>query len=67
MNWRTGRSDSFSFGAGIRWCRSILFVPKRANGDERDSWLVGVTLNARERATEMHVFDTARGSATAPS
>lgn len=59
MNWRTGRSDSFSFGAG-QMVQEHLFVPKRANGGERESWLVGVTLNANERATEMHVFDAAR-------
>ena len=59
MNWRTGTSDSFSFGAG-QMVQEHLFVPKRANGSERESWLVGVTLNANESATEVHVFDAAR-------
>jgi len=59
MNWRTGTSESYSFGAG-QMVQEHLFVPKRANGGERESWLVGVTLNANERATEMHVFDAAR-------
>ncbi len=59
MNWRTGASDSYSFGAG-QMVQEHLFVPKRANGAERESWLVGVTLNGEERATEVHVFDAAR-------
>lgn len=59
MNWRTGTSETFSFGAG-QMVQEHLFVPKSGAGGERESWLVGVTLNANERATEMHVFDAAR-------
>lgn len=61
MNWRTGAFDAYSFGPD-QMVQEHLFVPKRGGGGERDSWLVGVTLNARERATELHVFDTARVS-----
>ena len=58
MNWRTGASDSYSFGAG-QMVQEHLFVPKPGASGERESWLVGVTLNERERATEVHVFDAA--------
>jgi all-trans-8'-apo-beta-carotenal 15,15'-oxygenase len=61
MNWRTGVSDSFTFGAG-QMVQEHLFVAKPGASAERDAWLVGVTLNARERATELHVFDVARVS-----
>jgi all-trans-8'-apo-beta-carotenal 15,15'-oxygenase len=61
MNWRTGAFDAYSFGPD-QMVQEHLFVPKRGDGGEGDSWLVGVTLNARERATELHVFDTARVS-----
>lgn len=61
MNWRTGAQESFNFGAG-QMVQEHLFVPKGSSGGERDAWLVGVTLNAGARATEMHVFDAARVS-----
>lgn len=55
MDWSTGGSDAFDFG-GDHMVQEHLFVPKQAGG-ERDSWLVGVTLNTRARAAELHVFD----------
>jgi len=61
MNWRTGASDSFTFGAG-QMVQEHLFAPKPRGGGESDAWLVGVTLNARARATELHVLDAARVS-----
>lgn len=61
MNWRTGVYDSFAFGAH-QMVQEHLFVPKSRSGSETESWLAGVTLNARERASELHVFDAARVS-----
>lgn len=61
MNWRSGVSESYTFGAG-QMVQEHLFVPKPGASAERDAWLVGVTLNAEERATELHVFDAARVS-----
>jgi carotenoid cleavage dioxygenase-like enzyme len=58
MNWRTGANESFSFGAD-QMVQEHLFAPKPGANAEHDAWLVGVTLNARERATELHVFDAA--------
>lgn len=61
MDWRSGRSDAFAFGVE-HVVQEHLFVAKQRGGAERESWLVGVTLNRRARATELHVFDAARVS-----
>jgi len=58
MNWASGESQSFAFGAD-HMVQEHLFVPKPNAHGERDSWLIGVTLNTRQRATELHVFDAA--------
>jgi len=58
MNWRTGDAQRFNFGAD-QMVQEHLFVAKPGRSAERDAWLVGATLNARERATELHVFDAA--------
>jgi all-trans-8'-apo-beta-carotenal 15,15'-oxygenase len=49
-DWRSGRDDSFDFGA-----RQLVeeFVPA-------GRYLIGTTLNLDARATELHVFDSRR-------
>jgi all-trans-8'-apo-beta-carotenal 15,15'-oxygenase len=59
MNWRTGGYERFEFGPH-QMVQEHLFAPKPGRNGERDAWLIGVTLNARARATELHVFDVAR-------
>jgi all-trans-8'-apo-beta-carotenal 15,15'-oxygenase len=59
IDWRGGARESFDFG-GHQMVQEHLFVAKPNRGDERDAWLMGVTLNARERATELHAFDARR-------
>lgn len=61
MNWRTGEAQRFNFGAD-QMVQEHLFVAKPGRAAERDAWLIGATLNARERATELHVFDAANVS-----
>jgi len=58
-DWSTGAHQRFNFGAD-HIVEEHLMVPKPDGGGERDAWLVGLTLNARARATELHVFDVAR-------
>ena len=58
MNWRTGQAQRFNFGAD-QMVQEHLFVPKPGRGGEHESWLIGATLNARENASELHVFDAA--------
>jgi carotenoid cleavage dioxygenase-like enzyme len=58
MNWRTGQASRFNFGAD-QMVQEHLFVAKPGRGGEHESWLIGATLNARENATELHVFDAA--------
>jgi carotenoid cleavage dioxygenase-like enzyme len=58
MNWASGENEAFDFGPG-QMVQEHLFVPKPGGAGERDAWLVGVTLNTRARATELHVFDAA--------
>jgi all-trans-8'-apo-beta-carotenal 15,15'-oxygenase len=58
MNWRTGAYAEHNFGAD-QMVQEHLFISKPGRTDENEAWLLGVTLNARERATELHVFDVA--------
>jgi len=60
-DWRTGKADVFDFGPG-HCAEEMLFVPRRDSRRELDGWLVGTSLNLKERATELHVFDAARVS-----
>jgi len=60
-DWRTGAHDAFNFGAD-QAVQEFLFAPKPGRSGERDAWLIGVTLNERTRANELHVFDAARVS-----
>lgn len=61
MDWRTGAYESFAFGPH-QMVQEHLFAAKPGRTGERDAWLIGVTLNARARATELHVLDVARVS-----
>lgn len=61
VDWRNEREQMFAFGAD-HLVEEHLFVPKPNASNERDAWLIGLTLNTRARATELHVFDVARVS-----
>ncbi len=56
LNWSTGASEAFDFGPA-QMVQEHLFVSKPGAAAERNAWLVGVTLNTRTRASELHVFD----------
>lgn len=56
-DWGKGRDDRFNFG-DHQLVEEFLFV---ANGEgERDGWLLGTTLNLKERKTELHLLDAQR-------
>ncbi len=57
-DWKSGTNDSFTFGDS-HMVEEILFVPKPGSSSERDSWLIGTTLNIAEGATEVCLFDAA--------
>lgn len=58
FDWRTGAAQQFNFG-GHQMVQEHLFVAKPGRSAERDAWIIGATLNTRERATELQVFDAA--------
>jgi len=58
LNWRTGDYAEHRFGAH-QMVQEHLLVAKPGRAAEHEAWLVGVTLNTREQATELHVFDVA--------
>jgi all-trans-8'-apo-beta-carotenal 15,15'-oxygenase len=53
-DWQKGRDDSFDFG-DHQLVEEFLFAPTGAG--EREGWLLGTTLNLKERRTELHVID----------
>lgn len=58
-DWSKGRDDQFDFG-DHQLVEEFLFV---AGGTgERNGWLMGTTLNLKERKTELHVLDAERVS-----
>jgi all-trans-8'-apo-beta-carotenal 15,15'-oxygenase len=61
-DWKAGREDTHAF-EGDHLVEEFVMVPKAGGSRERDSWLVGTTLNLKARATELHVLDAARVSA----
>jgi carotenoid cleavage dioxygenase-like enzyme len=56
QDWRRQTSRSFNFGAS-HIVEEALFVPRPGSAGEFDGWLVGPSVNLRDRATELHVFD----------
>ena len=56
-DWSKGRDDKFDFGDN-QLVEEFLFVAKDAG--ERDGWLMGTTLNLKERKTELHLIDAKR-------
>ena len=58
-DWKTGRDDKFDFGSH-QLVEEFLFVP--TGSGERDGWLMGTTLNLKERKTELHLIDAGRVS-----
>jgi carotenoid cleavage dioxygenase-like enzyme len=59
QNWDTGSAEHFDFGEN-RMVEEFLFVPKPGSTAERDSWLIGPTLNIKTQSQEIHVFDCQR-------
>ncbi|MAK60986.1 MAG: carotenoid oxygenase [Ponticaulis sp.] len=59
LNWDSVTPDAHDFGRE-HMVEEHLFVPRPGSDNEGDGWLVGTTLNMRERATEVHVFDAMR-------
>lgn len=58
-DWSTQRTERFDFGGG-HIVEEMLFVPRPRSSEEGDGWLVGTSVNLRQRATELHVFDARR-------
>jgi all-trans-8'-apo-beta-carotenal 15,15'-oxygenase len=56
-DWSKGRDDAYDFGSH-QLVEEFLFVPKGA--DESDGWLIGTTLNLKERKSELHLLDAQR-------
>lgn len=56
QDWRTGRSDGFSFGER-HIMEEAVWVPKPGRSGEADAWLVAPSINLAEGATELHVFE----------
>ncbi len=56
-DWQRGRDDIHDFG-DHQLVEEFLFTP-RGDG-ETNGWAIGTTLNLKERATELHIFDAAR-------
>jgi carotenoid cleavage dioxygenase-like enzyme len=63
-DWKTGRSDAFSFGPG-HLMEEAVFVPRPGGAAELDGWLLAPSVNIKARATELHAFD-ARHVAAGP-
>ncbi len=63
-DWKTGKSDTFDFGAS-HLMEEAVFVARPGGSDELDGWLLAPSVNTKARATELHVFD-ARGVAAGP-
>jgi all-trans-8'-apo-beta-carotenal 15,15'-oxygenase len=59
-DWSKGRDEKFDFG-DHQLVEEFLFVAKGAG--ERDGWLMGTTLNLKERKTELHLIDAKHISA----
>jgi carotenoid cleavage dioxygenase-like enzyme len=55
-DWRTERAQQFDFGSS-HVAEEMLFVPKRQAAGALEGWIVGCSVNLREAATELHVFD----------
>jgi all-trans-8'-apo-beta-carotenal 15,15'-oxygenase len=53
-DWSKGKDEKFDFG-DHQLVEEFLFVSKGAG--ERDGWLMGTTLNLKERKTELHLID----------
>ena len=58
-DWRTGQTRTFDFGPD-HVVDETVFVPTPGSTSEADGWLVGPSLNLRDRVTELHVLDVAR-------
>jgi carotenoid cleavage dioxygenase-like enzyme len=58
-DWKTGRSDAFSFGPG-HLVEEAVFVPRPGSTAELDGWLLAPSVNIKARATELHAFDARR-------
>lgn len=53
-DWRSGRGDSFDFGKH-QLVEEFQYVAGETDA-EGDGWLIGSTLNLRERSSELHIL-----------
>jgi all-trans-8'-apo-beta-carotenal 15,15'-oxygenase len=56
IDLETGSSELVDLGTH-QIVEEMQIVPKPGRTGEREAWAVGTSLNLRERATELHVFD----------
>ena len=57
-DWVDATTRAWDFGAG-HVPDEFVFVPRPGGEAENDGWLVGPSINLRERASELHVIDAA--------
>lgn len=55
----TGRTERYDYGADMM-VEEHIFVPKPGRTHERDSWLLGTTIDVRRQVTVLNVLDAAR-------
>ena len=56
FDWQRGEADSYDYGRE-HMVEEHIFVPRPGSEKEGDGWLLGTTLNMKEAATEVHIFD----------
>ena len=61
-DWKTGKSDTFDFGA-THLMEEAVFVARPGGSEELDGWLMAPSVNIKAKATELHVFDARRVAA----
>ena len=58
-DWSAGRDRQYDFGPA-HVVEEMVVVPKPGRTAENEAWLVGPTINLRDKVTELHVLDMAR-------
>ena len=53
-DWQKGQDDAYDFG-DHQLVEEFVFAP--SGKGERDGWLIGTTLNLKEKRTELHMID----------
>ncbi|HAJ01697.1 MAG TPA: carotenoid oxygenase, partial [Brevundimonas sp.] len=58
-DWSTGQAHQYDFGPD-HVVEEMVVVPKPGQDAEDAAWLVGPTINLKDKVTELHVLDMAR-------